>query len=83
MRTPTVLLPIAALLLAGCDKSPPDPSFDLLFPIVTGELLTNSSPSLIDLNGDGALDIVYGTGVDRLRPQGGRFVLGYGNDDDF
>ena len=76
MRMTTVFAPFAVLLLAGCDDSAPDPSFDLLFPTVTGELLTNSSPSLIDLNGDDALDIVYGTGVDRLRPQGGRFVLG-------
>ena len=76
MRTTTVLLPVAALLLAGCEDSVPEPSFALLFPNVTGELLTNSSPSLVDLNGDGALDIVYGTGVDRLRPEGGRFVLG-------
>ena len=76
MRRTTVLLPIAALLVAGCDEARRSPSFDLLFPPVKGELLTNSSPSLIDLDGDGALDIVYGTGVDRLRPRDGRWVLG-------
>jgi outer membrane protein assembly factor BamB len=75
MRTTTVMVLSAGLLLAGCGESLPNPSFDLLFPAVKGELLNNSSPSLIDLNGDGALDIVYGTGVDRLRPQGGRFRL--------
>jgi outer membrane protein assembly factor BamB len=75
MRTTTISVPIAVLLLAGCGESLPNPSFDPLFPSVKGELLNNSSPSLIDLDGDGALDIVYGTGVDRLRPQGGRFRL--------
>jgi outer membrane protein assembly factor BamB len=75
MRITIVPFSIAVLLLAGCDEPSPKPSFDLLFPGVKGDLLTNSSPSLIDLNGDGALDIVYGTGVDRLRPQGGRWVL--------
>ena len=30
--------------------------------------MTNSSPVLADLDGDGALDIVFGAGVDRLRP---------------
>ena len=75
MRVTTLLAPIA-LLLAGCEKARSRPSFDLLFASVKGELLTNSSPSLIDLDGDGALDIVYGTGVDRLRPRDGRWVLG-------
>ena len=76
MRTTTVLVPIAGLLLAGCNETRASPDFELLFPPVKGALLTNSSPSLIDLDGDGALDIVYGTGVDRLRPRDGRWILG-------
>ena len=34
--------------------------------------MTMSSPSLADLNGDGVADIVFGTGVERVRPTGGR-----------
>ena len=58
----------------GCKKSDrePAPSFTELFPPVTGPLMTESSPSLADLDGDGVLDIVFGTGVDRVRPAGRR-----------
>lgn len=37
--------------------------------------MTISSPSLVDLTGDGVLDIVFGTGVDRVRPQPRRMVF--------
>jgi len=70
----SVLVPI--VLLLGCGDSAGKPSFEPLFPAVTGEFMTFSSPNLVDLDGDGALDIVYGTGVDRLRPEGGRWRLG-------
>ena len=68
---------ISALLLAGCsDPVPlPGPSFDPVFPPVIGELMTISSPNVIDLNGDGVLDIVFGTGVERVKPAGGRMVF--------
>ena len=76
MRSAPVLVPILAVLLVGCKESAPKPSFDLVFPSVSGDYMSNSSPNLIDLDGDGALDIVYGTGVDRLRPRGNRWQLG-------
>jgi outer membrane protein assembly factor BamB len=37
--------------------------------------MINSSPNFIDLTGDGVLDIVFGSGVDRLRPRQGRYVF--------
>jgi outer membrane protein assembly factor BamB len=63
--------------VAACDAGdrPPEPSFDLLFPALSNELMTMSSPNLTDLNGDGAGDIVFGTGKDRLRPEGDRYVF--------
>jgi outer membrane protein assembly factor BamB len=51
------------------------PSFAALFPPVTGALMTESSPALTDLDGDGVPDIVFGTGVDRTRPAGRRLVF--------
>ncbi len=72
-RTATLPL-LAALTLAGC-KPPVQPTFDELFPAVTGDLMTISSPSLSDLDGDGVPDIVFGTGVDRTQPSGGRYVI--------
>ena len=39
---------------------------------MTGELMTSSSPSFADLDGDNVPDIVFGTGVDRTRPVGRR-----------
>src|SRR5262249_12244073 len=44
--------------------------FTELFPLDSGTLMTESSPSFADLDGDGVLDIVFGTGVDRVRPVG-------------
>jgi outer membrane protein assembly factor BamB len=37
--------------------------------------MTSSSPALIDLDRDGALDIVFGTGVDRLTPRDGGYAF--------
>lgn len=71
----TRILPIVGLVLAACGEPAPEPSFDLVFPPVTAELMTNSSPNLADLDGDSVLDIVFGTGKDRLRPEEGRYVL--------
>ena len=70
----TLLLAIAAAC-DGDDDNPPQPSFDLLFPAITSELMTMSSPNVADLNGDGADDIVFGVGKDRLRPAGDRYVF--------
>jgi len=58
----------------GCGRTdrPPSPSFTALFPAVTGELMTTSSPAFADLDGDGVSDIVFGSGVDRIRPAGRR-----------
>jgi outer membrane protein assembly factor BamB len=63
--------------LAACNRAEPAPAptFEPLFPTLSGELMTNSSPNLIDLTGDGILDIVFGSGVDRLRPSQGRYVF--------
>jgi outer membrane protein assembly factor BamB len=36
--------------------------------------MTHSSPNLIDLDGDGVQDIVFGIGIDRLQPQDGRMA---------
>ena len=58
------------MALAGCGNAsaPPAPTFEELFPPVEGDLMTNSSPAFADLDGDGTADIVFGTGVDRVRP---------------
>lgn len=75
MTTRARLLATFALILAACGEPAPEPSFDLVFPPVRGELMTNSSPNLADLDGDGVLDIVFGTGKDRTKPEGGRYVF--------
>ena len=71
---------VAAVItaLTGCRDSAStptlNPSFATVFPILTDSLMTSSSPSLADLDGDGIEDIVYGTGFDRVRPvDGGGF----------
>lgn len=73
------LAAVAALMaVAGCGRAdaPLRPGFDVLFPPVTGDgLMTISSPKLADLDGDGAGDIVFGLGVDRVAPQDGRYVF--------
>ncbi len=67
---------LLVLLAAACTSTPPvNPSFDELFPPVSGDLMTISSPSLADLDGDGVPDIVFGTGVDRTQPSGGHYVI--------
>ena len=74
-RIPHLL--IGALFVAACGESAPTPApdFEPLFPALSGERMTNSSPALADLDGDGVPDIVFGSGVDRLRPQQGRYVF--------
>jgi hypothetical protein len=76
LRKTTLISALAALALAGCSSTPPvNPSFDELFPPVSGDLMTVSSPSLADLDGDGVPDIVFGTGVDRTQPSHGHYVI--------
>jgi outer membrane protein assembly factor BamB len=68
---------IALCLLAACSDTQTElaPSFRLLFPPVTGPLMTSSSPGLIQLDGDGIPDIVFGTGIDRIAPGQERYGL--------
>lgn len=66
-------LALTAGLLVACGESgpasgPPAPSFEPVFPPIEGERMTQSSPDLADLDGDGVPDIVFGSGVDRIRP---------------
>jgi hypothetical protein len=64
-------------MVAGCadNKRPPAPSFRLVFPPATGNLMTASSPNLMDLSRDGVPDIVFGSGVDRITPGRERYGL--------
>jgi outer membrane protein assembly factor BamB len=76
MRAMPFMAAIAGLALGGCGRDqPPRPTFALLFPPVSGELMTISSPNAIDLDGDGVLDIVFGVGVERVKPSSGRMVF--------
>jgi outer membrane protein assembly factor BamB len=67
-----LVLATVTIGMVGCRQSagPPAPTFAALFPAITGDLMTSSSPSLTDLDEDGIADIVFGTGVDRTRPTG-------------
>ncbi len=67
--TPRAATLALVLALAGCREAdrPPAPSFAALFPPAAGELMTTSSPGVADLDGDGVPDVVFGTGVDRVR----------------
>src|SRR5688572_16666416 len=78
LRIAVRLLVLAVVsIIGGCRDvaSTPtlNPSFAPVFPILTDSLMTSSSPSLADLDGDGIEDIVYGTGFDRVRPVDGGF----------
>lgn len=53
----------------------PSPTFAPIAAPVQGDLMTTSSPTLVDLDGDGVLDLVFGTGVDRVRPGAGRMIF--------
>ena len=73
---------LIALLVTtlGCRESAEiapvaNPTFDSIFPALTGDLMSISSPRVIDLNGDGALEIVFGTGVPRVQPRNGKFIF--------
>ncbi len=61
--------PILPFLLVACGEAAPDPSFAPVFPAVEGKLTSFATPGLADLDGDGVPDIVYGTGIDRVKPQ--------------
>lgn len=74
MRRTTTPSILALAACVGCEPAPA-PSFEPLFPPVTAELMTFSSPALADLDGDGVPDIVYGTGKDRLAPARGAYVF--------
>ena len=65
------------LPLADCKGRavPPAPTFADVFTPVPCEFLGNSSPNMIDLDRDDVPDIVFGNGVDRMQPRGGRFVF--------
>src|SRR5688500_11324333 len=71
---------LALLVILGCRESGStasvaNPTFDSIFPALTGDLMTMSSPRVIDLNGDGTLEIVFGTGMGRVQPRNGKFVF--------
>jgi outer membrane protein assembly factor BamB len=82
-----VILPAAPKRIAGlavvlfavtaCQRSdrPPAPTFNPVFPNLTGEYMTFSSPALADLDRDGVDDIVFGTGIQRVVPVRGKFVI--------
>lgn len=65
-RVPVACL-VLSLLLAACGDA--EPSFSDVFPPVSGDLMSFATPGLADLDGDGAADIVYGSGIDRVKPQ--------------
>ena len=70
----------AAVVLCSCSRTetkqpPPQISFDPVFPDLSGELMSISSPALADLDGDGIDDIVFGTGLSRVQPSEGKFIF--------
>lgn len=66
LRSPRVW-PALSLLLVACGDAPP--GFEPTFPPVDGDLMSFATPALADLDGDGVPDIVYGSGIDRVKPQ--------------
>ena len=68
---------LCASFLTGCSepKQAIQPSFEAVFPPITGNLMTISSPTLNDLNGDGVPDIVFGSGYERVQIRNGEFVF--------
>jgi outer membrane protein assembly factor BamB len=68
--------PRRLLALPACRRSEPAPSrLADVFPPVTVELATFSSPALADLDRDGVEDIVFGSGGDRTMPAEGRYYF--------
>lgn len=73
-----MLLSLAsALALTSCRDTNrvPAPTFARVFPALGGDLMTISSPNLADLDGDAVPDIVFGTGVERVRTVQGRMLF--------
>ncbi|MEX2284183.1 MAG: hypothetical protein WEE89_16975 [Gemmatimonadota bacterium] len=75
-----MLLTSALIATLGCSESREAapvtrPSFDSVFPALTGDLMSISSPRVVDLNGDAASEIVFGIGVPRVQPRNGVFVF--------
>jgi hypothetical protein len=59
-RIPFLLLCFFPLLFASCNR---EPKFDMVWEYHSPALGSNSSPQCVDLNGDGVLDIVLGSGL--------------------
>jgi outer membrane protein assembly factor BamB len=75
-----VVLAAAMIAMLGCTepRQPApfeQPSFDSIFPALTGDLMSVSSPRVVDLDGDGDSEIVFGIGVPRVQPRNGVFVF--------
>jgi len=80
MRSFIRLTAAAAIVLCSCSRtesqqSPPQITFDPVFPPLSGPLMTISSPAFADLDGDGVDDLVFGTGLSRVQPSKGKFIF--------
>lgn len=79
MKTRRTFVAAWFIVVAACGDSSrrevTRPSFDSVFPALTGPLMTVSSPRVVDLNGDGKLEIIFGTGMARVVPRNGTFIF--------
>lgn len=71
---------LVAVTLIACGEgapssAPPAPGFEPVLPPIDGERMSQSSPDLADLDGDGVADIVFGSGVDRVEPGPDGYIL--------
>lgn len=73
--TAALLAPLACAKEAAMPVAEPAPSFRVIEPPVSGNLMSTSSPVLVDLDGDHVLDIIFGSGVDRVRNGSGKMVF--------